>query len=95
MFLEEGHSFESAFFKDFGGDVAQGKGEFVVLLYAVVVALAEVASLFGGNHLFHQDDRRVVLARILFALRLYHCCIKVHVDGAQLNNERIYCRFGV
>ena len=95
VFLQERHSLKGAFFKDFWGDIAQCKGEFVVLLYTVVVALAEIASLFGGNHLFHQDDRRVVLTRILFALSLYHCCTKAHVDGAQLNDKRIRSRFGV
>ena len=74
VFLQEGHSFESAFFKDFWGDVAQGKGEFVVFLHAVVIVLAEIAGFLCCNYFFHQDNSRVVFARVFFAFGLYHCC---------------------
>ena len=65
VIFQERHPFELSFLKNTRRHIAQCKIKFVVLHHRIIVVLPQIAVLFGCNHLFHQFDGRIVLARIL------------------------------
>lgn len=89
VLLEEGHTFELAFFKDAGRDVGEGKAKFVVLLDRIIVALLEIAHLLGSDDLLHQFHGGIVFARILGLLRHDLCFPQSEIGGFEAHDETI------
>ena len=89
MLFEKGHAFDAALLEKLGRDVAQRESELIVFLIAVEITIAQVAGFFGRDDFLHQDDRRVVFARVFRAFGLHNGCADGEVGGLEAHDERI------
>ncbi len=64
VLLQKRHFLEFAFLENLVRHFVEGKRQFVVFVDAVIVVPGQVAPFFGGDHLAHQFDGRVVLAGV-------------------------------
>ena len=89
VFFEKGHAFDAALLEKFGRDVAQRESELIVFLKTVEIAVAQVAGFLRRDDFFHQNHRRIVLARILRAFGLHNSCADGEVGGLEAHDERV------
>ena len=75
-----------------GCNVIQSQRQFLIDVVAIIVFLLQVVQLLGRHHFLHQLYCRIILTRILFALRPYHYLVQGMVHHFQRNIQILSLR---
>ena len=72
LILEPRFLFHLGVLKFLGSDIIECKGEFLIFVILIIVAVVEVGAFLRLHHLLHQFDGRIVFPAISFPFRFYY-----------------------